>query len=111
MTAHITADEQRNVRAELDQIGCLMERVFSRLAPLERNDDRVLRAECVMAALSRLSWSLSTGRGSLGLPVKIEAVLNSPQPANRCRPDSRAMAASIWRTEREPAFPGRPVSS
>lgn len=85
MTAHFTADEQRNVRAELDEIGRLLDRVFSRLAPLDRNDDRVLRAECVMAALRRLSWSLGTARGSLPASIKIEAVLNSPSPAASLR--------------------------
>ncbi len=78
MTANFTADEQRTVRAEMEEIGRLFDRVFSRLAPLDRNDERVLRAECVMAALRRLSWSLGTARGSLPMPVKIEAVLNSP---------------------------------
>ena len=86
MTAHFTADEQRKVRAELDEIGHLFDRVFSRLAPLDRTDERVLRAECVLAALRRLSWSLSTARGSLPLPIKIEAVLNSPSSAMHLRP-------------------------
>ena len=77
MNAHLSADEQRKIRAELDEVGRILERVLSRLAPLNRNDDRVSRTECVLASLQRLYWSMSNGRGRLALPVKIESVLNS----------------------------------
>lgn len=78
MTPYLSADEQRKIRTELDEIGRILERVLSRLAPLDRDDDRVVRTECVLASLKRLYWSMSCGRGRLGLPVKIESVLNPP---------------------------------
>ncbi len=75
MNAHLSADEQRTIRAEMDEIGRILEKIRSRLAPLDRNDDRVSRTECVVASLKRLYWSMSNGRGRLALPVKIESVL------------------------------------
>lgn len=75
MNAHLSADEQRTIRAEMDEIGRILEKIRSRLAPLDRNDDRVSRTECVLASLKRLYWSMSNGRGRLALPIKIESVL------------------------------------
>lgn len=77
MNAHLSADEQRKIRAELDEIGRILENILARLAPLDRNDDRVSRTECVLASLKRLYWSMSNGRGRLSFPVKIESVLKS----------------------------------
>lgn len=77
MNAHLSADEQRKIRTELDEIGRILEKILSRLAPLERSDDRVSRTECVLASLKRLSWSMSNGKGRLPFPVKIESVLSS----------------------------------
>lgn len=77
MNAHLSADEQRKIRTELDEIGRILEKILSRLAPLDRSDDRVSRTECVLASLKRLSWSMSNGKGRLPFPVKIESVLSS----------------------------------
>jgi hypothetical protein len=75
MNAHLSADEQRKIRAELDEIGRILEKIRTRLAPLDPSDDRVSRTECVLASLKRLYWSMSNGSGRLALPVKIESVL------------------------------------
>lgn len=75
MNGYLSADEQRTIRAELDQVGRILERVLSRLAPLDPNDDRVSRTECALASLKRLYWSMSNGRGRLAFPAKIEPVL------------------------------------
>lgn len=84
MNCHLSADEQRKIRVELEEATRILERVLTRLSPLDPEDDRVWRAQCAMAALKRLSWSMGTGMGRLPMPVKIEAVLDTaptPGPA------------------------------
>jgi hypothetical protein len=77
MKRRLSADEQRNIRVEIEDATRILERVLTRLSPLDPEDDRVERAQCAIAALKRLSWSMGTGMGRLPMPVKIEAVLDT----------------------------------
>ena len=54
MISYITADEQRQIRSELESVQRMMQTVFSRLKPLDRSDERVTRTEMALAAIERV---------------------------------------------------------
>jgi hypothetical protein len=75
MISYITADEQRKIRAELEQAQNILCIVFSRLKPLARSDERVTRTEAALASLQRALWAMTSGPGRLGPAVRIQAIL------------------------------------
>jgi hypothetical protein len=77
MTSYITADDQRKIRSELAEIDAILQTILTRLTPLEKHDERVIRTQEVIAALQRLLWAMTSGPGRLGPAVKIEAILDS----------------------------------
>lgn len=78
MISYIPADEQRAIRSEMEQAKRILQQVFLRLNPLDRADERVVRTEQVLSALERVLWTMTSGPGRLGPPVKVRAVLTPP---------------------------------
>lgn len=81
MVSYITADEQRNIRSEIEEAQRILQRVFLHLKPLERTDDRVTRTEQAVSAIERLLWTMTSGPGRLGPAAKVRAILTLPGPA------------------------------
>lgn len=78
MISYVTADEQRAIRSDLEQVERILMEVFERLKPLSRDDERVTRTECALASLKRLFWVMTSGPGRLGPAMKQEAILALP---------------------------------
>jgi len=78
MISYITADEQRQIRSELESVQRMMQTVFSRLKPLDRSDERVTRTEMALAAIERVLWAMTSGPGRLGPSVPVQAILKLP---------------------------------
>jgi TPP-dependent trihydroxycyclohexane-1,2-dione (THcHDO) dehydratase len=85
MISYVTADEQRAIRSDLEQVERILMGVFSRLKPLSRDDERVTRTECVLASLKRLFWVMTSGPGRLGPAVKRDAILALPASSDSAR--------------------------
>ena len=90
MISYITADEQRQIRSELESVQRVMQTVFSRLKPLNRSDERVTRTESALAAIERLLWAMTSGPGRLGPSVPVQAILKPPASLN-----TRSIAAPM----------------
>src|SRR5689334_10102180 len=80
MLSYVTADDQRRIRSELAQVESLLQTVFARLKNLDRRDERVTRTESTIAALQRLLWTMTSGPGRLGDPIKVQPILTIPNP-------------------------------
>jgi|ERR1700761_994103 len=80
MISYITADDQRKIRSELEQARNILHKIFSRLKPLERSDERVTRTEAALASIERALWAMTSGPGRLGPAVRIDAILKVPTP-------------------------------
>lgn len=78
MTSYVTADEQRKIRSELEQVQHIMQTILERLNPPDRTDERVTRIEATLAAIERALWTMTAGPGRLGPAVRIRPILRIP---------------------------------
>jgi len=78
MISYITADEQKQIRLELEEVRGILQTVFARLRPLDRSDERVIRTEAAIAGIERVLWTMTSGPGRLGPSVPVRAILPLP---------------------------------
>jgi hypothetical protein len=75
MISYITADEQKQIRLELEEVQGILQTVFARLRPLDRSDERVVRTEAALASIERVLWTMTSGPGRMGPAVPVRAIL------------------------------------
>jgi hypothetical protein len=80
MAKRITADDQRKIKSELEDVRRIMRTIFLRLKSLDRGDIRVTRTEAALAAIERVLWTVTSEPGGVGRSAPIHAILSLPVP-------------------------------
>ena len=86
MAKYITSDDPTKIRSELEEVQRAMQRIFSRLKSLGKNEISVTRAEAALAAIERVLWTVTSEGGGLSPSVPIRAILSVPFPLNSVSP-------------------------